>query len=387
MDNNDNNDNNEKDEQQEHPSKKVKLNEKEEEEEVCAICLDSSDLLPSHGCNQCTATAFSICGGCHQSCLSRLCPLCRGEYAPVIFHPYPITLAIPFIPANYPDPVERVKATVCTSFTLELIGKVKTAVWCPEASILHFVLPIPAEKERKASDSILASIKMNHDQFVNNRFHFTNAIWDLLEQKAIDEEGLEDEDDSVDTEGDGPDGEHNPDEPIYCTCKRVEYGYMVNCTKPDCPIKWFHFRCVGLSRATTPTSAWYCSTCIKETEGGNQTNVDQEPTLKIVREEQKQAEDNVNEVLNESLNNSTELRQEGDNNNPAAPDLLDTSEFSSIPDDILDALEFSQASIPDSRKWLVSKLLQPTAIFMTEMADTEVQEILSEIIPQGSFQR
>lgn len=382
MDNNDN-DNNENDEQQEHPSKKVKLNE-EKEEEVCAICLDSSGLLPHHGCKQCTEQAFKICEGCHHSCLSRLCPLCRGEYAPVIYHPYPMTLAIPFILANYPDPVERIKATVLTSFSLDLIGKIKTAVYCAEAQTMHFVLPIP-----EASDSILASIKMNHDQFNNGRFGFTNEVWNLLEQKAIDEEGLEDEDDSVDTEGDGPDREHNLDEPIYCTCKRVEYGYMVNCTKPDCSIKWFHFRCVGLSRATTPTSAWYCSTCLTETEGGNQTNVDQEPTLKIVREEQKQAEDNVSEVLNESLNNSTELRQEGDNNNPAAPVLLDTSEFSqeSIPDDILGALEFCQASINDSRKWLVSKLLQPSAIFMTEMEDTEVQQILSEIILPGSFER
>ena len=39
----------------------------------------------------------------------------------------------------------------------------------------------------------------------------------------------------------------DPNEPKYCTCKRVSYGDMVACENPDCPIEWFHFRCVGLT--------------------------------------------------------------------------------------------------------------------------------------------
>jgi hypothetical protein len=195
-------------------SKKAKIN---EDDVCCAICLESDGILPRHGCKQCTQSAFQICEHCHQSCLSRLCPLCRGEYAPVIFHPYPVPLAIPFIPANFTDSKERFKASITTAFTLELVGKVNAAVWCPEDQVMHFVLPIERRSltaTEQASDSILASITLSDDQFLDGRFQFTNKIWDLLEQKALDEEGLEDDDASVDTEGDGPDRERDPNEPL-----------------------------------------------------------------------------------------------------------------------------------------------------------------------------
>jgi hypothetical protein len=240
---------------------------------------------------------------------------------------------------------------------------------------MHFVLPIERRSltaTEQASDSILASITLSDDQFLDGRFQFTNKIWDLLEQKALDEEGLEDDDVSVDTEGDGPDRERDPNEPLYCTCDRVEYGYMINCTKPECPIKWFHFRCVGLSRATTPTSPWFCSNCvsetISETEITNQNKTDKESSVRIVHEEQKTDDSAQQEVTNEALNIVNEYRQRVSTTEAEPSDLLNLS-----------ALEFSQATAADARKWLVSKLLKPSSIFLTEVEEQEVFNLVSEI--------
>ncbi len=41
-------------------------------------------------------------------------------------------------------------------------------------------------------------------------------------------------------------GAVDPDEPVYCSCRRVSFGKMVACEDPDCLIEWFHFGCVGL---------------------------------------------------------------------------------------------------------------------------------------------
>eukprot|EP01041_Mallomonas_annulata_P008248 gene8248-16965_t len=38
----------------------------------------------------------------------------------------------------------------------------------------------------------------------------------------------------------------DPNEPIYCTCKRISFGNMIACENRNCPIEWFHFECVGL---------------------------------------------------------------------------------------------------------------------------------------------
>lgn len=54
----------------------------------------------------------------------------------------------------------------------------------------------------------------------------------------------------------------DPNEPTYCLCHQVSYGEMIACDKPDCPIEWFHFACVGLT--TKPKGKWYCPKCSTE---------------------------------------------------------------------------------------------------------------------------
>ena len=50
----------------------------------------------------------------------------------------------------------------------------------------------------------------------------------------------------------------DPNEPVYCTCRRVSFGQMVGCDNDDCLTEWFHFGCVGL---TEEPSKWYCPDC------------------------------------------------------------------------------------------------------------------------------
>jgi inhibitor of growth protein 4 len=58
---------------------------------------------------------------------------------------------------------------------------------------------------------------------------------------------------------DGPPlGVSDPNEPVYCSCKRVSFGQMVACENPDCFIEWYHFGCVGLKEEP---NVWYCPSC------------------------------------------------------------------------------------------------------------------------------
>ncbi|XP_015372222.1 PREDICTED: inhibitor of growth protein 3-like [Diuraphis noxia] len=52
----------------------------------------------------------------------------------------------------------------------------------------------------------------------------------------------------------------DPNEPRYCLCNQVAYGTMVACDNKKCPIEWFHYECVGITRS--PHGKWYCPKCV-----------------------------------------------------------------------------------------------------------------------------
>lgn len=53
--------------------------------------------------------------------------------------------------------------------------------------------------------------------------------------------------------------EEEESEPVYCLCKQVAYGEMIACDNEDCPIEWFHYSCVNLTRK--PRNSWICPVC------------------------------------------------------------------------------------------------------------------------------
>lgn len=40
--------------------------------------------------------------------------------------------------------------------------------------------------------------------------------------------------------------DHAVENPVWCWCREEESGDILLCEGPSCPIKWFHFKCVGL---------------------------------------------------------------------------------------------------------------------------------------------
>lgn len=46
---------------------------------------------------------------------------------------------------------------------------------------------------------------------------------------------------------------------VYCYCRQVSWGDMVQCEGAECTKKWFHYACVGLS--VPPKGKWFCKDC------------------------------------------------------------------------------------------------------------------------------
>jgi len=72
--------------------------------------------------------------------------------------------------------------------------------------------------------------------------------------------------DGVEGTDDSDEDSFVPDGKEHCTCRGEDSRDMVGCDGPKCAIKWFHFKCVGLSDPPT-TKKWYCSACSEKREG------------------------------------------------------------------------------------------------------------------------
>ena len=59
-----------------------------------------------------------------------------------------------------------------------------------------------------------------------------------------------------------PEGPIDPSEPIYCICRQMAYGSMIACDNEDCPVEWFHYGCVNLTKK--PKNEWLCRTCTQK---------------------------------------------------------------------------------------------------------------------------
>lgn len=52
---------------------------------------------------------------------------------------------------------------------------------------------------------------------------------------------------------------------VYCFCQGPETGKMIACDNPSCTFKWFHFSCVGITRAPK-AKKWHCPQCKQDKE-------------------------------------------------------------------------------------------------------------------------
>ncbi|KAG8745983.1 Histone acetyltransferase complex subunit [Ceratobasidium sp. 414] len=90
-----------------------------------------------------------------------------------------------------------------------------------------------------------APVATNNSHTATNPHEDTSSLMDVVIAHPSDDE------------------EHSfrpPEEPLYCTCKRVSFGEMIGCDNDDCPFEWFHLACVGITKPS-PMEKWYCDRC------------------------------------------------------------------------------------------------------------------------------
>ena len=180
------------------PSKKQKINgttdDENEERDCCVVCMRNpeelaaaeSPMMEHHSCPQCSVTSWNICEECEEHCLSRKCPICRGQYAPIVLHGFPDLQ--PNAQSN--DHVREAKLFKAKmALLLKLVGGSNTAMYLPSENILRFLLPQEFGTRDEDARFLQVDIGDAYNRVIDGSFDFTDKVWDELEaaQAALEE--------------------------------------------------------------------------------------------------------------------------------------------------------------------------------------------------------
>ncbi|OQS03360.1 trafficking protein particle complex subunit [Thraustotheca clavata] len=112
----------------------------------------------------------------------------------------------------------------------------KVVVKKPSAAVAVAAPPAPAPATNKKATVPAATVKKSSSS--NRKRNASEAQLEVIPEATVvtapTHIGLEDL--PID-----------PNEPLYCHCRRVSYGQMIGCDNEDCKYEWFHFDCVGLT--------------------------------------------------------------------------------------------------------------------------------------------
>jgi hypothetical protein len=105
----------------------------DQKELTCGICFEGStaeNTVQCHQCSTCTADAWHVCGVCNSSLLSRACPFCKTDYAPMILYEVSGRHLSDVRSASI-DGREKMILTIKIKFLESLIPAGNTLLWYP----------------------------------------------------------------------------------------------------------------------------------------------------------------------------------------------------------------------------------------------------------------
>lgn len=210
----------------------------EVDEDSCAVCMRSREELQAadaplrdeHGCAQCTKTSWSICEECEEHHLSRKCPVCRGEYAPMMMYVFPDLEP----DSSSTQPSQEVKLFHAKmSLLLKIVEGSNTAVYLPGQGLMKFFLPQSPGTDYNTAQRdevrfLEVDIPISPDRLRNEEFAFTDKVWDELEaaQGIIDEavaSNVEAVTEAATAERNDEDDAQARQRPVYTVVSRTEF--------------------------------------------------------------------------------------------------------------------------------------------------------------------
>uniref|UniRef100_A0A0K0E8K0 Inhibitor of growth protein n=1 Tax=Strongyloides stercoralis TaxID=6248 RepID=A0A0K0E8K0_STRER len=122
---------------------------------------------------------------------------------------------------------------------------------------------------REASDNINSHLETVNDicRVISDKIRETSAADTLLKRKGPSKKSDKRKEVEIKEELEVNEVLNNDtvvameNEPIYCICREVAYGSMIQCDNDKCPIQWFHLECVKVTEIPKDDELWFCDKC------------------------------------------------------------------------------------------------------------------------------
>lgn len=146
--------------------------------------------------------------------------------------------------------------------TKEVMGRVQECIVQYEVSKSHS----DRKRIREKTDSLFTKI----NSYGEDKYQLSLQTYELIDKNikrlvSLGNSTLEVDSEHANSEQPKPLGYDMPldeHEPRYCICKNISHGEMIACENKECETEWFHFGCVGITKA--PKGKWYCGNCLPQ---------------------------------------------------------------------------------------------------------------------------
>lgn len=123
------------------------------------------------------------------------------------------------------------------------------------AAAPHTVTTTPASRLRKRPEAAAAG---GSDRRQKSSTRKAGSAAAANARRAGRDSKVQEEEEEYDEENTEEDADMDP---RYCYCNDVSFGTMIWCEHPRCKYKWFHLKCVGMTKAPPKEVKWYCDEC------------------------------------------------------------------------------------------------------------------------------
>ncbi|XP_071951709.1 uncharacterized protein [Antedon mediterranea] len=98
-------------------------------------------------------------------------------------------------------------------------------------------------------------------------------------------------------------GDEDVTDEFNCVCKEKDDAEMIGCENPKC-LKWYHFRCVGVTQDSLPKGQWKCYVCTESAISTDNLHTQKLKKGKMKRPKNGYSGDEALEFANENLRTS-----------------------------------------------------------------------------------
>mmetsp|Transcript_23909 Transcript_23909/g.32750 ORF Transcript_23909/g.32750 Transcript_23909/m.32750 type:complete len:238 (-) Transcript_23909:1640-2353(-) len=170
--------------------RRIKRTSMESDEVVCRICMevptDDNYFMEFHQCTRCLPSDYVICFVCHGTVVTRLCPRCHADYAPIVLHEMPGPPFREVWGRTMMNDNDKASLLYKAGITRGIISGSNTAAFIPFENTINFSIAQDFDQETQELSFLTVTVPMQNlaNNLRGETFVFNNDVWTAIDEAS-----------------------------------------------------------------------------------------------------------------------------------------------------------------------------------------------------------